>query len=268
MPDKVLIGDQAPAEPTPEPIPEPTPEPEPAEEKVFAGKFKSVEDLEKSYGELSKKIGDQGTRLGKAEEDRSLLLKQLDAMQAQSQQAPADQGKADDFEAQLGLISQQIEDGDLSIGEGMKQTALVSAQIAQNETVKGLKQESDQAAIAQSKQTFAEANPDFFELQEAGALEEVKATLPGFHDDISSYYALKAQQVQAESQTAIDAARAEGIEAGKAEMAKIAGGDSNTQKVLQGGGTGAEQIQRKASPMKPNEIRDSGMAALQKARSG
>ena len=266
--DRVLIGDQAPAEPDvvdeAPVVEEPIIEDAPVEEALLAGKFKNVGDLEKSYSELSKKIGDQGNRLGEAEREKSFLLTQLEGLQTQNQEAPADQGKANDFDEQLSAISQQVEDGDLSIGEGMRQTARISALIAQNETVKGIKQERDAEEIDRSKQIFSESNPDFFEMQQAGVLDEVKGKLPGFHDDISAFYALKAEQ----SQSMVDTARAEGFEAGKAEMAKIAGGDSNTQKVLQSGGKGAEQIGKKTGPMKPNEIRASGLAALNKARVG
>ncbi len=263
--DGILVGDDMVAEPeVQEPVIQEPATGTPAEETLLAGKFKNVGDLEKSYSELSKKIGDQGNRLGKAEEDRSSLLRQLESMQTKNQEAPDDQGKADDFEAQIAAISQQVEDGDISIGEGMQQTAKVSALIAQNETTKGFKQEQQQELANRSKQTFAESNPDFFEMQQAGNLDAVKDQLPGFHDDISAYYALKAEQATA----SVEAAKAEGFEAGKAEMARIAGGDSNTQKVLQGGGKTAAEIGRKASAMKPNEIRESGLAALKAARGG
>jgi len=267
--DRVLVGDDMPAEaPIEEVAQDETPAEvateAPAEEALLAGKFKNVADLEKSYAELSSKIGEQGNRLGKAEEERSLLLRQLDSLQTQSQVAPQDEDKAAGFEEQLGQIAQQVEDGDLSIGEGMRQTAKISALIAQNETVKGIKQEQDQNAFNQSKQNFADANPDFFEMQQAGVLEAAKGKLPGFHDDVSAFYALKTEQALA----SVEAARAEGIALGKAEMAKIAGGDSNTAKVLQSGGKSAESIGRKAGPMKPNEVRESGLAALQRARGG
>jgi len=268
--DRVLVGDDMPAEaPVEEEVQEAPVEEEaqeaPVEEAaLLGGKFKSVADLEKSYSEPSSKLGEQGNRLGKAEEERSLLLRQLDSLQAQSQVAPKDEDKAAGFEEQLGQIAQQVEDGDLSIGEGMHQTAKVSALIAQNETVKGIRQEQEQSAFNQSKQNFADANPDFFEMQQAGVLEAAKGKLPGFHDDVSAFYALKAEQAL----SSVEAARAEGVALGKAEMAKIAGGDSNTQKVLQGGGNSAEKIGRKQGPMKQNEIRESGLAALQRARGG
>ena len=270
MPENVLVGDDMPAEPTqvveptPEPAPAPEPAPEPEGEVLLAGKFKDVGELEKSYTELSKKIGDQGNRLGQAEEERSLLLKQLDSMQAQTQAAPVETEKVVAFEQQLEVISQQIEDGEISIGEGTRQAAKISALMAQDETLKGIKAEQSQAAIDTSRKAFAEANPDFFELQASGELELIKAQLPGFHDDVSAYYAAKTAAAVA----GLETARAEGVELGKAEMAKIAGGDSNTQKVLQSGGKSAEQIGRKAGPMSPNEIRESGLAALQNARGG
>jgi uncharacterized membrane-anchored protein YhcB (DUF1043 family) len=235
---------------------------------LLAGKFKTVQELEKSYSELSKKIGTQGSKLGKAEEERSLLLSQLDKMSIKSQDAPKDQGKADDLEGQLSVIAQEVEDGNLSIGDGMKKTALISAQIAQNATVEGIKKEQTQATVDQSKKTFAETNPDFFDMQQSGELEGIKNTLPGFHDDISAYFALKAETLQSTTQAAVDAARLEGIGLGKAEMAKIAGGDANTQKVLQSGGKSAEAIGRKTTPMKQSEIRQSGLDALNKARGG
>ena len=265
-PEKVIVGDDMPAEPV-EAEPEETtiePDPEPEEPVLLAGKFKDVDELEKSYSELSTKLGDQGNRLGQAEEERSLLLKQLETMQGAAQAAPGEPDKVVAFDQQLEVISQQIEDGELSIGDGMKQTAKVSALMAQDETVKGIKAEQQQSDIDQSRQAFTEANPDFFELQASGELELIKAQLPGFHDDVSAYYAAKTNAAVA----GLETAKAEGIEIGKAEMAKIAGGDSNTTKVLQSGGKTAEQIGRKTSSMKPNEIRESGMAALQRARGG
>jgi hypothetical protein len=268
--DKVLIGDQAPSEQEVVVAPaEQEAETNPQEPALLAGKFKDVADLEKSYTELSKKIGEQGNKLGKAEEDRSLLLKQLDGMQVKNQEAPKSQDKADDFEQQISAISLQVEDGELSIGEGMKKTALISAQIAQNATVKGMQEEQSKQTVAQSKKAFADANPDFFDLQESGELDAIKEQLPGFHDDISAYYALKSDTLQSSMAAAIEAAKLEGVEFGKAEMAKIAGGDQNTQKVLQGGGKSAEEIGRKkGGPVKQNDIRESGLAALQRARGG
>lgn len=270
--DNILIGDQAPAEqplPVPEEIVAPTEKPLPNEEPtLLAGKFKDVADLEKSYAELQTKLGDQGNRLGRAEEERSTLLKQIDSLQAKSQEAPADKGQADDLGQQLNTIAEQVENGDLTIGEGMKKTALISAQIAQNEAVRGIHEEQSQATVAKSKELFAKDNPDFFDMQKSGDLDAIKEQLPGFHDDISAYYALKANTIQASFEAAVEAARAEGIATGKAEMAKIAGGDKNTQKVLQGGGKSAEEIGRKQGPMKQSEMRESGLAALQKARGG
>jgi len=277
MEEDILRADQNPTERQPSPQEQQVPvqddivtPPEgqaPAEEQpLLAGKFKDVADLEKSYTELQAKLGDQGSRLGKAEEERSALLRQLDVMQTKNQEAPIDKGKADDLEQQINNIAQQVEDGDLSIGDGMKQTALISAQIAQNETVKGIHEEQSKATVAQSKKAFSDAHPDFFELQKSGVLEPIKNQLPGFHDDISAYYALKADTLQTEMAAAVESAKQEGIALGKAEMAKIAGGDANTQKVLQGGGKSAEKIGRKAGPMKRNELVESGLAALRRAR--
>jgi len=245
---------------TPEPVPEKT-------ERVYAGKFKSPDDLEKSYSELEKKLGEQGSRLGDTEKERSFLLSQLEHMQSKNQAAPA-QDTATDFDAELAAVSAAIEEGELSISEGIKKTAQISAQMASANAVNGVRQAQERQVIEGSKAQFAKQNPDFFEMQRSGALEEVKSSLPGFHDDVSAFFAYKAQQTQNILKSELETTRAKAFEEGKAEMAKLAGGDKNTQKVLQSGGKSANEIGRKTGPMKQSEMRESGLNALNKARGG
>ena len=268
--EKVLVGDQAPEEKeVKEPEtkePETKDEPKEPETKVYAGKFKSPEELEASYSELQKKLGEQGNRLGETEKERSMLLSHLEQMKAQ---APAEQQEeGPDLNAQLAAIAEQVESGDLSIGEGMMQSAAISAQIAQAKTTEGIQQQQQQAVSANSQKTFAETYPDFFDMQKSGALEEIKSQRPGFHDDVSAYFEKKAMDTQAATAAAIEAAKAEAFEAGKAEMAKLAGGDKNTSKVLATPGNNGQNIGRKSGPISKNDLRQSGLAALQRARGG
>lgn len=277
--EKVIVGDDMPKEeaneepevdetPEPEPAKE-EPKPEPKEEKVYAGKFKSPEDLEKSYAELEKKLGEQGSRLGETEKEKNILLGQLEQLQGQNKQAaPENRDEAADLNAQLQDITNKIEEGDLSIAEGMMQTAKITAQMAQMATVNDIQQQQQKQTVESSKRTFAEKNPDFFDLQQSGELEAIKNELPGFHDDVSAYYAKKAMDTQTAMEQAIEAAKKEGFEQGKAEMAKLADGDQNTSKVLQSGGKTAQEIGRKKGPMKQTELRQSGLAALERARGG
>lgn len=263
--DKVLTGDQAPEEKeivedvviTDEPIVE--------EPKLLAGKFNNEADLEKGYTELVTKLGDQGNKLGESEKERSILLTQME----QLQKAPAPkEDTPTDFDTQLQDITKKVEEGELSISEGMLQTAQVTSQMATTNAVSGVKQAQEQQVVEDARQTFSADNPDFFEMQQSGALDEVKGQYAGLHDDFSAYYHKKAMDTEANSAAAVEAAKAEGFEAGKAEMAKIAEGSNDTKKVLQAPGGEAQKIGRTTGPLKGNEMRDSGLAALKKARSG
>lgn len=270
----VIVGDDTPENHKPAEEPK-TEEPkahepqkeESKEEKLYAGKFKSPEDLEKSYSELERMKGEQGNELGNLRKEKEVLLGQLEQMQAKAKQdAPADADKAADIQAQLADISKQVEEGELSIGEGMMRSAQIAAQMAQENTVKSVQQMQQQQTVDASKQTFADQNPDFFELQQSGGLEEIKNSLPGFHDDVSAYYAKKAADSQSALESAVAAAKAEGIELGKAEGMKLATGDKNTQKVLQKPGGSAENISRKKGSYTRSELQQSGLDALQRAR--
>jgi len=283
-PDGVIIGDDTPENHKPEPeetktntpdqgeekAPEKSQEADTKEDRIYAGKYKSTEDLEKAYSELEGKLGEQGNRLGQYEQEKSILLNQLQQMQIQNSNAePEDQEQAEDLNAKLQEISNAVEEGDLSIAEGMMQTAQISSQMAQANTMQTMAQQQKQQVLQNSKSAFANENPDFFDLQQSGALEEVKAQYPGFHDDVSAFYAKKAMDTQAAMEAAVEAARNEGFEAGKAEMAKVADGDKNTRKVLQTPGEKAKDIGNKPpGNYTQTDLRSSGLAALQRARGG
>jgi len=269
--DKVLVGDDMPNEKEEEIVEEesqvlPEPKEEVKEGKVYAGKFKTTEDLEKSYSELETKLGKQGNELGNVQKQNSVLTNQLE--QVQRQPAPKEETPTD-FEAQLADITNQVEEGDLSISEGMIKTAQITSQMATTNAVDGVRQAQEQQVVEGSRAQFSEQNPDFFEMQSSGVLEEIKSQLPGFHDDVSAFFAYKEQQTKATFETALEEAKTSGFEAGKAEMAKIADGANNTQKVLQTpGGESAKNIGRSTGPLKGSELKASGLAALQKSRGG
>lgn len=269
MPKGVIVGDDMPKEEPKEEIvedPKPSEEPkeEPKEEKLYAGRFKTADDMEKAYDELNTKLGEQGTKLGESEKQNSVLTNQL----KQSQKPAPKEKPATDFDAKLQEIASAVEEGDLSISEGMTQSAQISAQIASASAVDGVRQAQEQQVVESSKNQFVDQNPDFFEMQESGALEEVKNSLPGFHDDVSAFFAYKEQQTKATFETAMEEAKAKGFEDGKAEMAKLADGDKNTQKVLQSGGPTAKEIGRKTGPLNKSDLKASGLAALKASRDG
>jgi len=284
-PDGVIIGDDTPENYKQEPeetqaqAPETKETESPAEEqqdtkteaeKVYAGKYKSPEDLEKAYSELEGKLGEQGNKLGQYEQEKSVLLNQIEQMQAQNNSAPAsEQAQAEDLNARLQEISNAVEEGDISIADGLMQTAQITSQMAQENTLQSMARQQQEQVVTDSKSKFAQENADFFALQQSGELENIKSQYPGFHDDVSAYYAKKAMDTQAAMEAAVEAARQEAFEAGKAEMAKVADGDKNTRKVLQTPGDKAKNIgQKPPGAYTQTDMRSSGLAALQAARGG
>lgn len=239
------------------------------DDKVYAGRFKTPEDMEKSYTELEQKMSEQGDEVGTLRKEKETLLGLLEKQQQAPNATPEEKQEAEDLTAKLQEISQKVEDGDLTISEGMLQTSQITQQIATKNTLASMETMQQQKAFESSRAKFAQDNPDFFEMQESGALDEIKGQLPGFHDDISAFYAKKALDSQAALGAAVEAARQEGFEAGKAEMAKVASGDQNTRKVLQKPGNTAKDIGTKTpGSYSQTEMRQSGLAALQAVRGG
>lgn len=253
MPDLKPAG--KPDEPVVAPAVEPVAEP-----KVYAGKYKSPEDLEAAYSGLEQKLGKQGEELGSLKKDKDFLSSQLEKVQTPAKEKSVDV----DLDAQLLEIQNQIEDGTLSVSEGVAKTAKITGQMASESAVRTVNEQLKQSTVDGSRAAFAKDHPDFFELQKSGALDDAKGKYPGLHDDFSAYFHVTAD-VQAAN---IEAAKLESFEAGKKEMQNLESGDTRTEKVLQTPGTQAKEIGRKDGPYTKSDLQNSGLAALKKAREG
>jgi len=239
-----------------EPVVEPAAEPAP---KLYAGKYKTPEEMEAAYTGLESKMGEQGNELGTLRKDKDFLMSQIEQAKSETATVP---DQAVNLEQQLTDIQTQVEEGDLSIGEGLVKTAKISSQMASETAVRSVQDRQTQDLVDNSRKAFADSHPDFFEMQQSGALEEVKATAPGLHDDYSAYWELKATLAAGNLETV----RLEGVEAGKAEMKKVAAGDERTGKVLQGSGEQAKNIGKSKTPLSGRQLQESGLAALKKSR--
>ncbi len=236
-----------------------TPPVQKEETPVYAGKYKTPQELEAAYTGLESKLGEQGNELGSLKKSNAILISQLEKAET-----PKENLQTQDLNAELEAIQEQVEEGTLGIGEGIAKTAKITGMMASEAAVKTIQEQQAQNTIEGAKAAFSKEHEDFFELQQSGALEEVKARYPGLHDDFSAYW-----QIQADQQARlIEAARNEGIEAGKEEMKKVASGDHRTDRILQTPGTEAKEIGRKEGPYTQNELRNSGLEALRKAREG
>ena len=226
-------------------------------EKLLAGKFKTPEELEQSYTALEQKLGEQGEEVGNLRKQTQFLTEQLES----GKQAAQDEGGevGEDYNAKLQDIQNQIEEGDLSISEGLAKTSEITAAMAADQAMTKFQETQQQQTVEASRQKFSEENPDFFELQQKGALDKVKSQYPGLHDDFSAYFQLKADQ-QAQ----------QAYERGKQEMAKIAEGDKGTQKVLPGEGSDPQmqEIGDNKKPLGEADFKESMLSKLKSYRKG
>lgn len=238
------------------------------EDKVYAGKYKSAEDLEKGYSELEQKLNHQGNELGQLRKQSQELIGQLAQMQQQSQNqnqtpAPNDMLKnlidetrgldlIDDEQAQQKFVD--------NISRALQVTAQMSKEDAFNAATakfNEILQERDSQAMTNA---FLEQNPDFQELQNQGVFQAMKTKNP-MHDDFSAYHAYKAQELAqktAELQAQLEEAQ---------KIANLAGGDEAASKVFTKS-AGSVRTATQAKPKNLSELKAGAVAALRAARGG
>lgn len=221
--------------------------------KIGDKEYGSPEELAKAYTSLEKKLGSQGSEVGELRKQNQLLMRQMEqALDKQKATETQQQAPKTDYEALMADIKTKVDSGDLSIEEALFQSNQITAQMAEERALSKAEQfmsQQLQQRDAQSIQKdFLKENPDFLELQQSGALEQVKASNP-LHDDLSAYYALQAQQA---------------YERGKMEQAALKEGAARTDKVLTKPGSTIRQ-ENKKRPSNPSEMKKAMLAALQSA---
>lgn len=260
---EVPVSGQAPTvevAPTPEAAAEVTPEVTPEPEKTPDITAKLQEQLDNAQ----KLIGRQGQELG-------TLRKSYEALSAQMVKE-TDKGQEPDIEAQLREIQAKVDSGDMDFGEALVATTKLGAQLGAtqaNDTWQNSLKQNQQREM-QSK--FLADHPDFTELADSGALDEIIAKNP-LHDHVSAYFALKSDQRRAEMENIIAKANAEKEEAAKKareegvqEGAKLASASKQAAGVI--GKAGQVQPTTTERRMTPAERQENMLAALRAAKSG
>ncbi len=224
---------------------------------LILGKFKSVEDLAKSYQELESMAGRQSSEVGD-------LRRQMDMIQQQLA-AGADKGKAEskeaaepDFDTQLKEIEEQVESGDLSWSQAIRMSAEITAKRTAAEAQKAFQQYDQQKQIQSQQDKFLQDHPDFLEAQKNGTLQQYKQTNP-FHDDFSAYWHWKADTQAAEK----EALAKEAFEKGKQEVSQLAKGSEAAKKVLAKPGSDIRKTQATGKRLSPHEIKQSMLSRIE-----
>jgi hypothetical protein len=234
------------------PLEENAPEAEP---ELLAGKFKSADELANAYSELETRFGKQGSELGDLRKTVNTLTEQMTNAQKGTKEAATAKESAFDYQAQVDEIYRKVDNGELSVEEALRDSNALTAQLveqmASQKTQAAINQARSESEAETIKSEFLKDHPDFYELQQSGALEEIKATSP-LHDDFSAYFALKAAQAKEE---------------GKKELERLMKGADPAAQAAMGSGAAIRQTNtRPTKPLSSVEMRQSMMGTLAKVR--
>lgn len=181
--------------------------------------YNNVQSL---VGKQGQTIGAQNQKISELESVIALITKGLQSASTDQQQVPSQQKQADlDYDARISDIAQNVEKGDIGLAEGFVQVAALTHEKATKEAMGQYNSLMEKQAQQSIENKFIEDNPGFEEARRNGALDAVKKTLPGLHDDFSAYFALQAQQKEAEFQRY---KQEQAIKAGAENAGKLGGG--------------------------------------------
>lgn len=219
-------------------------EPKPTEK--LLGKFESPEEMAKSYTDLEKTMGRQKSELGD-------LRKQVE-QQAFEAKALQDASPPQDFEGARAMIEQKIDDGEMSVTEGLTQLSVLTQQETAAQMEEKFAAYDEKRTANDQYSQFIGSNPDFIEMEESGMLAEEMRGNP-MHDKFSAFHAVKGRM---ESQAA--------YEKGKEEALKIAKGADGTRSVLAKPGGSSRDVVAPQKGMNEGDKVSGMMSALQAAR--
>lgn len=219
----------------PEPSKEPDTEPTPKEKKLYAGKYKTPEDLEKAYTEQAGKFGEHTNLVGELRKTNQAMEERLSAMEQSAKEredAARKQEPPTNYEQELRDLATAYDKGDLSVEDFMLQSNALTRQqtIAEADAKYGnilekageqfnqTLQERDQNQVVSK---FHDDNPEFQQWIDSGEIDQVMSANP-LHDQVSAFFELKAQRA---------------FEEGKAEAARMEAGSKPAEQVLNKPGT-------------------------------
>lgn len=208
------------------------------------GKFKSPEELAASYSELEKVLGRQSAELNH-------LRNRVEESSAEPDEPPA---PPEDFEQARADIEKLIDDGELSVSEGLTKLAAITKQETEYQLEAKFADFEQKREAKEQYNQFLNNNPEFLDYEEQGLLDAEMQKNP-MHDKFSAFFAVKGKM---EAQAL--------YEKGKEEALKLAKGADGTRSVLaKPGGAAREPVQPQKGLSDSDKV--SGMlAALAAAR--
>lgn len=212
-------------------------------DKKILGKFKDAEEMESAYSHLEQTLGRQRQEIGDL---RATVEDLSSANQPEVEEV--------DYAAQRGEIEAKIEDGEMSVSEGLRALADIAKQETELNMEAKFGEFERKRNINEAYDRFLTENPDFSSYEESGEIAEEMRKDP-MHDKFSAFFAVKARA---------DAANA--FEKGKEEALKLASGADGTRSVLSKPGTHARDVVQPKRGMPENERVNGMLGALAAAR--
>lgn len=246
------------------------------EPKVYAGKYKSVDDLEAGYNNLQKmhsQVANEGKQtfaeLNGVKQQLADINKNMQSMQQPQQSAQPDFKQQQDqvyadFDA--GTIDEKIMATRLAnIAAGQTAQQYKQALNEQSEALKN--QFNDQLLQRDQEKVYSEfttQNPDYESMLSSGQLQEIVASDPLVRDTVDAFY--KVQLANAAS--AAEQAKQQAFAAGQAEALKQVSGSEPSKSVTAGAGQQSPAPAGAEAPyVKPtkSQLMESGLSAFRGA---
>ena len=115
-------------------------------------------------------------------------------------QSPKEDAKS--IESLSAELQRKLEEGEISTGEAFEEQRKLIEMSAQQQVQAVLQQQKQEAEASKIQDKFLSENPDFTELRDSGELEGLVKANP-LHDNLSAYYALKAQRAEEARESAV-----------------------------------------------------------------
>ena len=235
-------------------------------EKLLAGKYKTPEELESAYTNLSSKLGEQGSELGNLRKEAEFYKSQTENLLGKLKDVTTphveDRAPAD-MKTQIRQAREAFESGDMSeddfysyLIETGANKGYERAQSAFSERMQDF-----QAQNVQNEFLKSEDGKLFQEVRASGELNKIMAENP-LEDEYSAFRTYQYRKAVAEREQAI----AEAKEAGKSEAQKIAQGAEVAKTVLKSPGATVQEESAPKRLSKDSDLLDSMHATLSRLR--
>jgi len=214
-------------------------------EQRYAGRFKSVEDLESGYESLNSKLGSTGKEIGDLNSRLEQQTAQLNELVSQRDQSDKQQS-AVDYGAIQSELAAKYENGDIDFQTYSRESNALTASIVQEQAQAQMSKVLEQAESKfnqtlserdeeQLTKRFHEVNPDFATLQKSGELDRIAQENEFISEPYQAYLQFKAN---------------ESFEAGKKAVTEEISGSEPAKKVASSPGS-AIKNEKPVEPGRP-----------------